>query len=237
MARYAVAEFWCLLGGSFDPVHRGHVKLAAALHALLPNSRIVMMPAARSPLKQDVTDFKHRVAMLKLATQDHPEIIIDDREGRRPPPSYTIDTLRSCRAEFPDISLGLVIGEDVLADLHRWKSWHELLEVAHLLIISRPHPTSLSPHPEVSAWLQQHAAPLHALKKHQQGLVVHIETPLFEESSTQLRQQLAAGDHPTLSGLHPDVANYISTHHLYLTGAPQNPCSQLPTMTPPSRLP
>jgi nicotinate (nicotinamide) nucleotide adenylyltransferase len=120
-----------LFGGSFDPVHEGHLKTAIALRDLLGVPTVSLLPAARSPLKPESTADSHRLAMLQLAIADcianNHALTIDDRELRRPPPSYTVDTLLELRAEIgTDAPLVWVMGADTLAGLSQWKNWQSL---------------------------------------------------------------------------------------------------------------
>jgi cytidyltransferase-like protein len=118
-----------LFGGSFDPVHEGHLKTAEALRLALGLSSVTLLPAARSPLKPAGTPDSHRLSMLQRAIVDYPGLLVDDRELRRPPPSYSVDTLRELRAEIgSDWPLGWVIGTDTLQGLSQWKDWQQLTE-------------------------------------------------------------------------------------------------------------
>ncbi|MFP5465722.1 MAG: nicotinate-nucleotide adenylyltransferase, partial [Gammaproteobacteria bacterium] len=145
-----------LYGGSFDPVHIGHVATAEELLARLPFREIRLLPAARSPLKDRSLADHHRVAMLKLALAGHAGLGMDDRELRRPPPSFTVDTLRDIRRELGRATpLAFIMGMDSFVALPRWKDWQRLTEYAHLVVVSRPgqHPALA---PELADWLEKH---------------------------------------------------------------------------------
>src|SRR6218665_165779 len=102
-----------LYGGSFDPVHRGHIATAEELAQRLPFSEIRLLPAARSPLKQEATANQHRLAMLELALEGKQGLTIDDRELCRPTPSYSVDSLREIRKELgPEQPLAFIMGAD-----------------------------------------------------------------------------------------------------------------------------
>ncbi|MDF2446373.1 MAG: nicotinate (nicotinamide) nucleotide adenylyltransferase [Moraxellaceae bacterium] len=138
-----------LFGGSFDPVHLGHVATAEELRARFGFREIRFLPAARSPLKDSVTADVHRVAMLERALAGHPGLVLDRSELDRPPPSYTIDTLHQMRASLgPEEPLVFILGLDSCLELPRWREWQSLTDFAHLLVVSRPGsawPAGLAP--------------------------------------------------------------------------------------------
>lgn len=211
-----------VFGGSFDPVHEGHLRTAAALRERLGVAQLALLPAARSPLKTGTTADHHRLAMLQLALADYPGLVIDDRELRRPPPSYTIDTLRELRQQLgPSVPLAWVIGADTLAGLDRWKAWQQLATLAHLLVVERPG----APWPAsgaVADWL----ASLPAADKVDQlqcspaGYWLRVVLPPQPYSSTAIRAALQqrGPDSPRPAGLPEGVWQYIRQHHLYLSG-------------------
>ena len=128
-----------LYGGSFDPVHLGHVALADDLRRRFPFREIRFLPAARSPLKAAVTDDTHRVAMLERALTGHEGLSLDRSELALPPPSYTVDTLRRVREALGPVEpLVFILGLDSFLALPQWKDWQALTDDAHLLVVSRP---------------------------------------------------------------------------------------------------
>ncbi len=210
------AEAIALLGGSYDPVHRGHIALAEELLQKLPVQELRLLPAACSPLKSTATAFEHRRRMLELACAGHPGLVVDDREGRRPPPSYSIDTLQELRREHAG-PLILVLGEDTLPDLERWKNMRGLLDYAHLLIIKRPDPLRRPLPAGTQAWLEAHRAELPSLSLCTHGHVAWLDTPYLAIASSAIRQALARGDKQAMEYLAPAVAAYIMQHRLYLS--------------------
>lgn len=206
---------YVLMGGSFDPVHEGHLRTAVAVKQWLQAERVYLVPAARSPLKQQTTADEHRLAMLQLATVSYPGLAIDDRELRRPPPSFTIDTLRELRAVCGDTCpLICILGSDSLAELERWKDWQQLTDLAHLVFVSRPGLIPL-PTARVAAWLAQRTAPAsrNRLNCTPCGQCVLLDLPPQPFSSTAIRQALRQGEHP--EGLPDEVWHYIRQHKLY----------------------
>lgn len=204
-----------LYGGSFDPVHLGHVATAEALRDTLGLREIRFLPAARSPLKQAVTADAHRVAMLELALAGRPGLLLDRSELDRPPPSYTIDTLRRVRAALgPEESLVFILGLDSFLDLPQWKDWQALTDLAHLLVVSRP-----GSHPRFDAalaeWLESRLAPGSAsLRTTPAGSVLLVDTPPRDIASRTIRAAVQAGG-DTAGWLNPAVRDYIDHHHLY----------------------
>jgi nicotinate-nucleotide adenylyltransferase len=202
-------------GGSFDPVHRGHVATLCALLARLPFREIRVPPAARSPLKPEPTADIHRLAMLRLALRGKAGLVLDERELHRPPPSYTIDTLRAIRADVgPDTPLVFILGIDRLLELPRWKDWQALTAQAHLLVASRP---GVAPafSPALADWLKSvRTAEGELLQSMPQGLVLFLDTQPWPVARREIRRALAAGK-PVGDELDPAVQDYIQRHHLY----------------------
>ncbi len=203
------------MGGSFDPIHQGHLNTALAIKALLNTPTVYLMPAARSPLKQTTTSDGHRLAMLNLGISTLPGLHIDDRELKRPSPSYTIDSLRALREELgPDQSIVWVMGSDTLQQLDQWKDWQHLTDYAHLLVIQRPgfKPT---PNQAITAWLDNRSAPdgLDRLNLSPCGHCVNLDLPPQPFSSTAIRLALRQGAPP--EGLPESVWLYIQAHQLY----------------------
>ncbi len=129
-----------VLGGSFNPIHLGHLLLAEDILELLALDRILFVPAAAPPHKpaRGLAPARDRYAMTELAVRDHPRLAISDLELRRPGPSYTVDTLEALRqAEGPDASFFLLIGSETFLDLLSWKEPQRLARLARLVVIPR----------------------------------------------------------------------------------------------------
>jgi nicotinate-nucleotide adenylyltransferase len=210
-----------LLGGSFDPVHSGHVGLARYFCTLLHPDELRLIPSGRPWQKPDmVTPAVHRVAMLRAAFDGWPTpICIDEQEIRREGPSYMIDTLRSLRGELgSDVSIVLIMGADQLVNLHTWHEWSALFDGVHLCIAARPgftmHDAALDK--AVAAQITRRLASAEQLRQTPSGLV-YIATQLaLDMSSTQIREAIAgSGDAADL--LPERVLDYIQQHHLYQT--------------------
>ncbi len=128
-----------ILGGTFDPVHLGHLHLAAEVYTQIHLSELRFIPCYRSPFKmRPIATDDQRLTMLKLAIKDYPEFILDDREIQRAGISYTVDTLRSLRQEFADARLYFIMSADAFAKFRLWRDAAEILKLANLIVADRP---------------------------------------------------------------------------------------------------
>ena len=204
-----------VLGGTFDPIHMGH--LQPAQHALqqLRLAELRLLPNHIPPHRpQPVASSEQRLAMARLAASDLPHFWVDDRELRRSHPSYTIDTLIELRNELPDTPLCFLIGMDSLLNLSSWHRWQELTDYAHLVVSVRP---GWQPDfsPEIQQFLQEHCCQ-ESMTLHKQlaGLVVLLDNPPIAISATALRQALQSGHLPH-NWLPQKVAEYIRHEQIY----------------------
>jgi len=185
-----------LLGGSFDPVHLGHLIAAARAAEALELERVLFVPCARQPLKAagPVASAAHRLAMLELAVAGQPGFVVEPLELNRPgpEPSYTVDTLRALHARCPGERLVLLLGADAAADLPRWRAVDEVVRLAEVAALTRPGAG------EPAAGLVRHV----------------VAMPAIEISASEIRARCLAGK--SIRYLVPDaVADYIDTEHLY----------------------
>ena len=210
-----------LLGGSFDPVHSGHVGLARYFCTLLHPDELRLIPSGRPWQKPDmVTPAVHRIAMLRAAFDGWPTpICIDEQEIRREGASYMIDTLRSLRGELGrDVSLALIMGADQLINLHTWHAWSALFDEAHLCIAARPGFTKddAALDKAVAAQITRRLASAEQLRQTPSGLVYIATHLVLDGSSTQIREAIAGSGNA--ADLLPErVLDYIQQHHLYQT--------------------
>jgi nicotinate-nucleotide adenylyltransferase len=202
-------------GGSFDPIHQGHLATARELVDIFALAKLVFLPAALSPLKQQSLASEHRVAMLKLAIQDDSVFALDEQELHRPQPSYTIDTLRCLRTQYgTQQPLAFIMGMDSFLSLPKWRDWQQLTDFAHLIVVSRPDYDAQF-RTELQAWLNNRRCNDRLLLEYQtHGLVYFVATQPHAVSSTDIRARLALGQN-TSATLPPRVAAYIQLHHLY----------------------
>jgi nicotinate-nucleotide adenylyltransferase len=203
-----VTQRIALFGGTFDPIHVGHTTVAAAAARQLGAAQVVFIPAKVSPLKGffPLARDADRLRMIELALAGHAEFTVSDCELQRPAPSYTLDTVRQFQQQYgPETAIHWLIGADGIGDLVHWHKITELIDACHLTTMRRPG----YPPPDFERfeprWGPQRVAKL------QQDV---IETPLVDISSTEVRRRLAA-DEDVTGVLHPDVLQYIHTHHLY----------------------
>lgn len=184
----------CVFGGSFDPVHTGHITAALAAGRALRAEAVHLVPAAVQPFKagRRLAPAEDRLAMLRLAATGHGLLVVDDREIRRGGVSYTIETLREMRAEFGADPLCLMVGADAAHDLPQWRDGAGIARLATIVVLTRPGAT----------------APRHPL------IDRVLEVPAVDVSATEIRDRVARGER--IRGLVPDaVAEYIASHGLY----------------------
>lgn len=203
-----------VLGGSFDPVHVGHLALARAAQTALRLDEVRFVPAGIAWQKDGATaSAADRLAMLRVAVGRHPGWTIDECELRRAGPSYTIDTLRELRAALgPQPALILLLGGDQFRNLATWRAFDELARHAHIAVTQRG-PGRFSDLPEpLETLLAQRGRD--ALPDAPAGSIVFFTMPPVAVSSSGIRAQLAAGERPE-SLLPPGVLDYIENRHLY----------------------
>ena len=204
-----------ILGGTFDPIHHGHLRIALELYQRLNWQEIRLIPCQIPVLaKKAYATPKQRVAMLQLATANQAGLIIDERELKRTTPSYTIETLISLRAEFPHTPLCLIMGYDALLSLEQWYRWQELLEYAHFVVIPRPT-YNIPANGTIVDLLQKHGiTDAKRLGEQKAGLILVAELAPLAISSTNIREHIAQGYSPRY--LIPDaVWDYIQQENLY----------------------
>jgi len=203
-----------VLDGTFDPIHAGHLMLAASARAALSLDEVRLMPTGASWQKSSVVaSAAQRLAMLRLALDGASGLIADDREVRRGGPSYTVDTLIELRGELgPDTALVLILGSDQLRNLATWKRYEQLLAHAHIACTQRERvPLTDLPEP-VEALVRAHGA--QRLPDAPAGSIVFFTMPPMPVSATALRAQLARGERPAELVPAP-VLDYIDQHQLY----------------------
>ena len=128
-----------LLGGTFDPVHYGHLRCGEQARRELKLEYLYLLPAGQPPHRgEPQASVAQRLAMLALARTEFPRLLIDERETRRAGPSYMVDTLQELRDTDPERPLLLLIGQDAANQLHSWHRWRRLFELAHIVILTRP---------------------------------------------------------------------------------------------------
>lgn len=147
-----------LFGGTFDPIHYGHLRPVEALAAEVGLNRVTLLPNHVPPHRpQPEANAQQRLKMVELAIAGNPLFAVDDRELHRTTPSYTIETLETIRKERGAAQpLAFIIGQDSLLTLHKWHRWQALLDVCHLLVLARPGYNDRMDTPELQQWLERH---------------------------------------------------------------------------------
>jgi nicotinate-nucleotide adenylyltransferase len=194
-----------VLGGTFDPVHYGHLIMAETCREQLRLDEIRFIPAAMPPHKLGtrITDGQARADMLSLAVSGYPEFVVDRRELKRSGPSFTIDTLSELATENPAAELYLLMGADSLRDFLTWKNPQGITELATLVACNRPGVPGLDPS-QIAEWVGPEIA----------DRVLTVEIPGTDLSATDLRRRVAEGR--GLRFLTPrSVEAYITAHQLY----------------------
>ena len=215
-----------LLGGSFDPIHVGHLALGRAAATALPLDEVRLIPTGHSWQKgTGQTSPAHRLAMARIAVSAlqqaaeagaGPRWTVDDIEVRRVGPSYTIDTLIALRRELgPEPALVLILGSDQLRNLATWHRWDELLDHAHIAVTRREQVPLTDLPPAVDGWYGQHGAD--GIGYGAAGRVVAFRMPAVAVSASGIRRQLQRGEDPG-ELLPPGVLDYIRRHRLYENG-------------------
>ena len=189
-----------LLGGTFDPPHAAHLALAQCAIQDLGLQSLRVLPTGNPWHRAFQPSLAtHRVAMCRMAFAQIPQALVDDRETRREGPTYTIDTVRELRTEFPQAEWFLIIGADQARRFQTWKNWEELLGLVHLVVADR--------NPEAPQW--QNTPMIQARR---------LPFEPMDISATAIRHRLSQG--LSVDGLHPLVQEYVQRHQLYLSQTP-----------------
>ena len=197
-----------IFGGTFDPIHYGHLRTAFEMLQALRFDEVRFMPCGSPPHRgTPVANASLRLQMVQLATEGQHGFVVDDRELQREGPSYSVDTLTALRGEFPLRSLALIIGMDAFLGLPKWYQWREILQLAHIVIAHRPgwRAPDMGPLGELLADRGTHRiGDMHQAKSGH--IYIHDVTQL-EISSSEIRELVAAGRDPRF--LMPDAARDV----------------------------
>jgi nicotinate-nucleotide adenylyltransferase len=210
-----------LFGGTFDPVHRGHLDVARAARRALGLDVLWWLPAPAPPHRTEPrVSVYHRFAMVALAIQDEGGMIVSDIEMNEPGPTYTSDTLaRLAAGGWRPGSLFFVTGADAFRDIGQWRNYPRLLDAAHFVVVSRPGApaSALSDHlPALAGRMVSDAR-----EARDEPRIVLLDAPTAAVSSTEVRRAAASG--ADLRPLVPvSVATYIDRHRLYALSAPHS---------------
>ncbi len=193
-----------ILGGSFDPIHLGHLAIAADVAEAFRLERVLFVPANRSPLRGPPTVAPaERLRMCELATADNPGFEVSGVELNRPPPSYTMDTIAEVREQYPGQELTIIVGADLAEELGDWRAIKELLASVRMVVVERPGAVER----DLEALATGLGVEADRLRRHR--------TAGLEISSTDIRARIAAG-RPYRYYLHPAVWSHIDKFELYV---------------------
>lgn len=204
-----------ILGGTFDPVHHGHLRLAIEMAEALDLAEVRLVPLYLPPHREPPTAPPAlRLRMLDAAVADTPPLRVDDRELRRARVSYTVETLAELRGDLPGRPLCLILGMDAFAGLEGWQRWREIIGLAHLAVAKRPG-SALSPSSPIQDVIDRHGVTDPSdLHRREAGCLLIREVPALDISASAIRARIAAGRSPR--HLLPDaVLELIERNSLY----------------------
>ena len=203
-----------ILGGTFDPIHHGHLRIALDAAEVLGLSEIRLIPLGEAVHRAPpIASPQQRLEMLRLATAGHPLYRIDDREIRRGGPSYTIDTLRLLRADLPGETLCLLLGSDAYEGFMQWRDPEGILALANLAILFRPGEDRPQDE-QLTALTMPRLYPAEILATQPAGAIAEIPVTQLDIASSDIRQRIASGRDPSWL-LPASVIDYIRAEELY----------------------
>ncbi|MFU8797571.1 MAG: nicotinate-nucleotide adenylyltransferase [Gammaproteobacteria bacterium] len=206
-----------LFGGTFDPIHSGHLRAAVEIYQNIPLQTIRFIPCKQPVHKAaPYASPEQRLAMLRLALAVHPSFSIDERELNRHTPSYMVETLESMRAEIPATPLCLILGTDALLNFCTWHRWEDILKLAHLIVVRRLGYPAIPPASKIADVIQQRQClyPDH-LHYAPAGHIFFQAITTLDITSTQIRNDVMINRSPRY--LIPDtVAAYIDNERVYI---------------------
>jgi nicotinate-nucleotide adenylyltransferase len=204
-----------IMGGTFDPIHYGHLRTALEIYQQYEIQEVRFIPCQQPVLKKGTyATADQRLAMLHLAVNKMTGVKIDEKELQRTTPSYTFDTLVSLREELKDTPLWLILGSDIFENFTKWYRFNELIDLAHFFVVKRPG-FVLPKNKEVAQLFHQHQSEDIALLQSQiAGKIITVQLTSLSISATAIREQIQKKLSPRY--LLPDcVLDYINEQKLY----------------------
>ena len=207
-----------IYGGSFDPIHFGHLRTALEIKEAFSLDELRLIPCYQSPLKNSTQATpEQRLAILQLAIEGEKSFICDNRELKRAGRSFMVETLASLRADFPEKTLILFMGSDAFAAIEQWHQWQKLFEFAHIVVMTRPNCEKIPLSDFLNPRLSVEKADL---TREKNGKLFFQPVTQLAISATQIRNLLA--QKRSIRFLLPDnVINYINRYALYRIKTPQ----------------
>lgn len=204
-----------ILGGSFDPVHIGHLRVAIEVRDHFQLEQVRLVPCGNPPHREPfIATAEQRLRMLEIAVGEEQGLIVDDRELRLERISYTVDTLYDLRNEFVDQAIALIIGADAYQHLNTWYHWQQLFELAHLIVVCRPG-YQIASNSEVTDYVANRITEQpEQLQQHLAGMVYFLEIPALDISSSRIRQLIAANKSYRYL-VTQTVRDWIESHQIY----------------------
>ena len=211
-----------IFGGTFDPIHYGHLRIAEEIVETVGLQKMYFVPAGMPRLRYSpVASSQHRVEIVRLAIQKNPDFVLDEREINRDGVSYSIDTVREFKQEFgEEVRLCFILGADAFIKLPEWNNWKELFNLCHFIVSTRPGYSLTLIKELLSKELREECSQrwvsnTESLRKDTSGLIFIASTTMLDISATSIRAHIAVGR--SVRHLVPSVTvNYISENKLYL---------------------
>ncbi len=201
-------------GGTFDPIHQGHLQLALYVQRHCQLSQLDLLPCHIPPHRTAPgSSSEHRAAMVRIAIADYPKLQINELELNKNLPSYTVDTLRILKQQYPNDALCFLLGMDSLCNFKSWHQYQLILDLAHLIVLQRPgYEVVTGDAPSLLDTYQ--VASLSDLCEHMAGKILVLDNPTYNISASQIRGQYQQNQlDPSLQI--PAVQQYIEQHQLY----------------------
>ncbi len=202
-----------VFGGTFDPVHQGHLRTVASVQQQLDLAHVLFVPAARPRLRSaPIASATHRLEMLKRALASEPSFEVNDLELGRDGPSTTVLTLEALYHDYQETPICFILGIDAFLGFPQWHRWAELLGLAHFVVMSRPG--TVLPVERPTWWVRAETTDLSMVHRRRAGSVVMVEVPPMDVAASNIRERLRVGDDISHS-VPKSVIDYITEHQLY----------------------
>jgi nicotinate-nucleotide adenylyltransferase len=205
-----------IFGGTFDPIHNGHLKTSLRIQEYFKFDRYLFLPCKVPPIKPPALAHEHhRINMIKLAIKNYPDFKIDLREIERNTPSYMVDTLKSFRSEFPESSITLIMGYDSFCSLPQWHHWEQLITLANILVINRNEFAKQKQPIQIQEFLKKHQFfNKKSILTNCSGTIFLFDAGHYSFSSTKIRNKLKQKKE-LRAELPKEVYQYIKDEGLY----------------------